>query len=110
MIKLAIHLETQNEQEVIQVRSREMQLESVQKLNDLIPVVNDMNEINLQQIESDTSQIKEIVNKNLEDQPDISELYDLISDLNKNLSNIKGQITKLSNKVTNLSNDIKNEE
>lgn len=107
---MAIHLETQNEQEVIQVRSREMQLESVQKLNDLIPVVNDMNEINLQQIESDTSQIKEIVNKNLEDQPDISELYDLISDLNKNLSNIKGQITKLSNKVTNLSNDIKNEE
>lgn len=107
---MAIHLETQNEQEVIQVRSREMQLESVQKLNDLIPVVNDMNEINLQQIESDTSQIKEIVNKNLENQPDISELYDLISDLNKNLSNIKGQITKLSNKVTNLSNDIKNEE
>lgn len=107
---MAIHLETQNEQEVIQVRSREMQLESVQKLNDLIPVVNDMNEINLQQIELDTSQIKEIVNKNLEDQPDISELYDLISDLNKNLSNIKGQITKLSNKVTNLSNDIKNEE
>lgn len=107
---MAIHLETQNEQEVIQVRSREIQLENTQKLNDIIPVINDIESADLQQIESNTSEIKDIVNKNLENQPDIVELYDLMNDLNKNLSNIKGQITKLSNKVTTLSNDIKNEE
>ena len=103
---MGVELEVQNEQEVMQIRSRELQQESVEKLNEIVPVVEDINNINFDQIENDTSEIKEIVSQNLVDQPDRSELYEAMKDLSKSLSSIKGQITKVSNKVTDLSNTV----
>jgi len=109
---MGVELEVQSEQEVMQVRSRELQQESVEKLNEIVPVVEDINNINFNQIENNTSEIKEIVSQNLVEQPDISELYEMMKDLTKGISSMKGQITKLSNKVTDLSNiasDLKKE-
>ena len=65
-----------------------------------------INNIDFNQIESNTNEIRNMVTNNLEQQPDISELYNMIEDLSKNLSTIKGQITKVSNKITELSNSI----
>ena len=72
----------------------------------MVPVVENIDSINFDKIESNTNEIKNMVTNNLEQQPDISELYNMIEDLSKNLSTIKGQITKVSNKITELSNSI----
>lgn len=103
---MAVHFEAQEEEEVVQIRSRELQLESIEKMEKMVPVVENIDSINFDKIESNTNEIKNMVTNNLEQQPDISELYNLIEDLSKNLSTIKGQITKVSNKITELSNSI----
>ena len=103
---MAVHFEAQEEEEVVQIRSRELQLESIEKMEKMVPVVENIDSININKIESNTNEIKNMVTNNLEQQPDISELYNMIEDLSKNLSTIKGQITKVSNKITELSNSI----
>ena len=103
---MAVHFEAQEEEEVVQIRSRELQLESIEKMEKMVPVVENIDSINFDKIESNANEIKNMVTNNLEQQPDISELYNMIEDLSKNLSTIKGQITKVSNKITELSNSI----
>lgn len=103
---MAIHIEAQEEQEVMQIRSRELQLESIQKMEEMVPIVDNINNIDFNQIESNTNEIKDMVTNNLESQPDISELLDTIKELSKNISTMKGQITKVSNKITELSNSV----
>lgn len=103
---MAVHIEAQEKDEVMQVRSRELQLESIEKMEEMIPVVETINDVNFGQIETDTNEIKDMIVNNLDDQPDISELYDLMKDLSKGISTMKGQITKVSNKVTELSNSV----
>lgn len=102
-------LEVQDKQEVMQVRSRELQLESVQKMNEeIIPVVENINNIDFEKIESDSAEIRDIVSQNLQEQPDLSELLEALNNVSKSISNMKGQITKVSNKITELSNTIDN--
>lgn len=103
---MGVHFEAQEEQEVIQIRSRELQLESVEKMEEMAPVVENINNIDFNQIESNTNEIRNMVTNNLEKQPDISELCNMIEDLSKNISTMKGQITKVSNKITELSNSV----
>lgn len=103
---MAVHFEAQEQEEVIQLRSRELQLESVEKLEEIVPVVENINTINFSEIESNTNDIKNMVENNLENQPDISELFNVISDLSKNISTLKGQVTKVSNKITELSDSV----
>lgn len=67
---MGIHLEVQDEQEVIQLRSRELQLENTEKLENIMPIVETINEVDLNKIETSTSEIKNIVSSNLEDQPE----------------------------------------
>lgn len=105
---MGIELEVQSKEEVMQIRSRELQQESVEKLNEIAPIVDDISNINFNQIESDTSEIKEIVSENLVEQPDLSELLEAMQDLTKSISTMKGQITKVSNKVTDLANTVSN--
>ena len=103
---MAIHIEAQEEQEVMQIRSRELQLESIQKMEEMVPIVDNINNIDFNQMESNTNEIKDMVTNNLESQPDISELLMTIKELSKNISTMKGQITKVSNKITELSNSV----
>ena len=102
-------LEVQDKQEVMQVRSRELQLESVQKMNEeIIPVVENINNIDFEKIESDSAEIRDIVSQNLQEQPDLSELLEALNNVSKSISNMKDQITKVSNRITELSNTIDN--
>ena len=103
---MGVHIEVQNKDEVMQIKSRELQLESVKKLNDITPVVESINDVDLVQIESSTSEIKDIVVNNLEDQPDLQDITNDISKMNKSISSLKGQITKLSKSIGDLSQNI----
>lgn len=105
---MGIHFEVQDEQEVMQLRSRELQLESVEKLENIIPVVETINNVDLNQIETSTTEIKQMVSNNLDKQPDLNELLIEIQKANKNIGYLKGQITKLSKEVKKLSGEDNN--
>ena len=103
---MGVHLEVQREDEVMHLRSRELQMENTKKLNDIIPIVETINDIDLNQIENDTSEIKNIVSKNLEEQPNLDELLENMDKIAKGLSSIKGQLTKLSKKMDDFNKQI----
>lgn len=104
---MGIHLEVQNEQEVIQLRSRELQLENTEKLENIMPIVETINEVDLNKIETSTSEIKNIVSSNLEDQPDLQDILNEIQKINKNIGTVKSQITKLSKEVKEIAKQVK---
>ena len=104
---MGVNLEVQDEQEVMQLRSRELQLENTEKLENLIPIVETINDVDLNKIESSTSEIKDIVSTNLEDQPDLQDIFDELKKINKNISTVKSQITKLSKEVKDISKKVK---
>lgn len=104
---MGIHLEVQNEQEVIQLRSRELQLENTEKLENIMPIVETINEVDLNKIEASTSEIKNIVSSNLEDQPDLQDILKEIQKINKNIGTVKSQVTKLSKEVKEVAKQVK---
>lgn len=104
---MGIHLEVQDEQEVIQLRSRELQLENTEKLENIMPIVETINEVDLNKIETSTSEIKNIVSSNLEDQPDLQDILNEIQKINKNIGTVKSQITKLSKEVKEIAKQVK---
>ncbi len=104
---MGIHLEVQDEQEVMQLRSRELQLENTEKLENIIPIVETINEVDLNKIETSTSEIKNIVSNNLEDQPDLQDILKEIQKINKNIGTVKSQITKLSKEVKEIAKQVK---
>lgn len=104
---MGIHLEVQDEQEVIQLRSRELQLENTEKLENIMPIVETINEVDLNKIETSTSEIKNIVSSNLEDQPDLQDILNEIQKINKNIGTVKSQITKLSKEIKEIAKQVK---
>lgn len=104
---MGIHLEVQDEQEVMQLRSRELQLENTEKLENIMPIVETINEVDLNKIETSTSEIKNIVSSNLEDQPDLQDILKEIQKINKNIGTVKSQITKLSKEVKEIAKQVK---
>lgn len=96
---MGVQIEVQDHTEVMQIKSRELQLENTEKLNNLTPIVESIGDVNLSQIESDASDIKNIVIQNLDEQTDLDEIHELIEKINKNISILKGQVTKASKKI-----------
>lgn len=99
---MAEYIEVQENQEVMQIRSRELQLDSVEKLNNITPIIENIDNVNLNQIETDTSEIKSMIETNLDEQANLDDILDSVNKLNKNISSLKGQITKLSKKLENI--------
>lgn len=96
---MGVQIEVQDHTEVMQIKSRELQLENTEKLNNLTPIVEGIGDVNLSQIESDASDIKNIVIQNLDEQTDLDEIHESIEKINKNISTLKGQVTKVSKKI-----------
>lgn len=96
---MGIHIEAQYAEEVSQIKSRETQIENTKKLNNITPIIETLDDVNLSKIESDTSEIKDIVLQNLDEQTNLDDISQSLDQLNKNISTLKGQFTKLSNKI-----------
>lgn len=96
---MGVEIEAQNKSEVMQLKARELQQESVEKLNDIIPVVNDIENVDFQKIANDTSNIQDIVSQNLEDQVDLDKMYDAVITISKGITEIKKSNTRLSNAI-----------
>lgn len=96
---MAIEMEGQTSNEVEHIRTREVQKENIEKLNQ----VNDMvNNINIDGIEMDTKEIKDIVTNNLENQTNLDDLSKEISKISQGIIDIKRNQTNLNKKINDI--------
>lgn len=100
---MGIEIEGQTPNEAAQVRTREIQKESVEKLKE----VNDMiSDINIDGIESDTKTIKNVVMNNLENQTNLDDISNTLDKITQGISDIKRSQTNLNKKINEIQNKV----
>lgn len=100
---MGIEFEAQNSSEHQQVRTREIQKESVEKLEEVTDLVNN---IGFDNLENDTQTIKEIVTNNLEKQTNIDDLSKTLDKVAQGISDIKRNQTNLNKKINEIQEKI----
>lgn len=100
---MGVHIEAQDEDTYKQIRARELQLENTEKLVELHETVNN---IDLDNIESNTNEIKRMVVNNLETQPNLEDVMDTINKIAQGISDIKRNQTNLNKKINDIQNTI----
>lgn len=96
---MGIEFEGQTSNEVEQIRRREVQKESVDKLNKVSDMVDN---INIDGIESDTKTIREMVTNNLENQTDLDDISDTLDKIFKGITDIKRNQTNINKKINDI--------
>lgn len=100
---MGIEMEGQTPEEHQQIKTRELQKESIEKLNQ----VNDMvNNINIDGISQDTQTIKNVVMTNLENQTNLDDLDDSLAKVLQGIADIKRSQTNLNKKINEIQNQI----
>lgn len=100
---MGVEIEVQDENVLKQVRARELQLDNTEKLTELN---NTINNIDLENIESNTNDIKNMVFSNLEAQPNIEDLVNTMDKIAQGISDIKRSQTNINKKINELQNTI----
>lgn len=100
---MGVHIEAQDADDLKQIRAREMQLESVQKLNN---ITDSIDNINLDNIETTTNDIRSMVETNLEQQPDLNELLTSINKIAQSVTDIKRNQTNLNKKINDIQDSV----
>lgn len=103
---MGTEIEAQTNEEVIQVRSRELQLENTEKLEEIIPVVQSIDEVNLQNMESNITQTKHMIINNIDNQTNLDDLASELKKISKNITEIKKSNTRLSKEIKELNQKI----
>lgn len=94
---MGVHIEAQDNNEVMHVRSRELQLENTQKLKQMEPIVQTLENVDLQFIENTTNDIKDMIVTNIDDQVDLNEIANTLEKVAKSQTELKKSITRLNN-------------
>lgn len=100
---MGVHFEAQDNSEVIQVRSRELQLENTEKLEQMIPIVETIDSVDLNAIESNTNDIKDMIINNIDEQVDLNDIADALNKVAKGMTELKKSTTRLSNTIKDIS-------
>ena len=100
---MGVEFEAQTLEEKRQVRTRELQKESIEQLNQVTDMVND---ISFDNIESDTQMIKEVVINNLKNQVNNDDIYNKLDKIAKSLSDVKRNQTNLTKKINDIQSKI----
>lgn len=103
---MGVHFEAQDTSEVIQVRSRELQAENTEKLEQIIPVVQTIEDVDLPNMESDTKNIKEMIINNIDNQVDLDTLADALDKANKGIIELKKSVTRLNKTMKEINQKI----
>ena len=93
--------QTREEHEVI--KTRELQKESIEQLNEVSDLVNNTN---IDSIEMDTKTIKQVVLNNLENQANNDDLSDKLDKITQGITDIKRSQTNLNKKVKEIQEKI----
>lgn len=96
---MAIEMEGQTKEEHARIRAREIQIENIEKLNNVTDMVDN---INIDGIEQDTKTIKEVVLNNLENQIDLDDLAENINKISQGISDIKRNQTNINKKIKDI--------
>lgn len=100
---MAIEMEGQTPEEHQQIKTREIQRESVEKLEAVSDMVDNFN---IDGIESDTQTIKNIVMNNLEDQTNIDDIAETLGKVAQGISDIKRNQTNINKKINEIQKQI----
>lgn len=100
---MAIEMEGQTAEEHQQIKTREIQKESVEKLEKVTDMVDNLN---IDIIESDTQVIKNVVMNNLENQTNIDDIAETLDKVAKGISDIKRNQTNLNKKIKDIQEKI----
>lgn len=96
---MGVEMEVQSLDEKRNVRTRERQRESIKKLNEVTDMVDN---INIDGIESNTQEIKDMVENNLENQTDIDDIYETVNKIAQGITDIKRSQTNLNKKLNEI--------
>lgn len=100
---MGIEMEGQTKEEYREIKTRELQMENMDKLNTVTDMVDN---INIDGIESDTKVIKEMVFNNLETQANLDDVLNSINKVAQGISDIKRSQTNLNKKINELQDKI----
>lgn len=100
---MAIEIEGQTSNEVEQIRRREAQKESIERLNQVTDMVDN---INIDGIEEDTKTIRRVVMDNLENQTDLDDLSSTLDKIAQGIADIKRNQTNLNKKINDIQNKV----
>lgn len=100
---MAIEMEGQTPEEHQQIKTREIQKESVEKLEAVTDMVDNFN---IDIIESDTQVIKDIVMSNLEEQTNIDDVAEALNKVVQGITDIKRSQTNLNKKINEIQKQI----
>lgn len=96
---MGIEIEGQSLETHQKIKNRELQQESIKKLNEVSDLVDN---INIDNIELDTAEIKNMVYNNLENQTNIDDIAESIEKISKGISDIKRNQTNMNKKLNEL--------
>ena len=100
---MGIEMEGQTPEEHQQIRTRELQKESLAKLNQVNDMVND---INLDGVTQDTQTIKNVVMSNLENQANLDDIAESLSKALQGIADIKRSQTNINKKINEIQNQM----
>ena len=100
---MGVEIEAQDDREYREVKARELQLESVEKLEQVTDMVDN---INIDVIESNTETIKEVVINNLENQTNLDDIVTVLEKVTRGISDIKRNQTNLNKKLNEIQDQI----
>ena len=100
---MPVEMEGQSAEVHQRIKNREIQQESIDKLNELNDLIDNTN---FDGIESDTKEIKNMIYGNLESQTDLDDLAGDIKKALQGISDIKRNQTNLNKKINDIQDKI----
>lgn len=100
---MGVEFEAQDALTHQQIKTRELQKESIEKLNEVSDLVDNMSFDN---IENDTQLIKNIVINNLENQTNINDLSKTLDNVVQGITDIKRNQTNINKKINEIQKQI----
>lgn len=96
---MGIEMEGQTSEEVQHIRTREVQKENMEKLENVTDMVDNLN---IDIIESNTEDIKNMVTDNLENQTNLDDISETLEKITKGITDIKRNQTNLKKKINDI--------
>lgn len=100
---MGFEIEGQTSNDVKHIRTREIQQENIEKLNQVTDMVDN---INIDGIETDTQIIKEVVMNNLENQTNLDDISETLNKLTQGITDIKRSQTNINKKLNDIQNKV----
>lgn len=103
---MAVHIEAQDNAELVQIRSRELQMENTEKLDNIIPIVKTIDSVDLNTMESNTNEIKDMIVNNIDNQANLDDIANELTKISKSMTELKKANTRLTNSLKEMKNTI----